>query len=212
MVLIRAGRLLFAFSVALVWCLAASPALASALPTGERMVGQTAIEPAYDDVTGTLVYLSTPIKLPIPTKTNARAVAPLYLVLYPPGSTVPSRFNLNCEGIPGNCPDHDLAVAGAGVSIMQGLLGAASPYGTDPTLVPGHDHLVGIASSHEDFNIAWEVWEVLFTNSEAANTHLTTLKAINDAIGRGDAIKVDLGFNFHCSVVSAAVYNHGAPV
>jgi hypothetical protein len=181
---------------------APSPA-ASTVPSGERAFGQVTIEPAYDDQTGNVIYLLTPDKSPFPTHTSNHAVAPLYLVLYPPGSTVGT---LNCMGVPGNCPDHDAEVAGAGTSIMPGV------YGTDPTLVPGHDHLVAPPAGGGDFNVAWEVVEVLFTNSAAANTHLTTEAAIEAAVASGDAIEVDLGFAFHCSVVAGSAYWNGAPV
>jgi hypothetical protein len=175
---------------------------ASVLPSGERVVGQNSIEPAYDDVTGTLTYLLTPGHGPFPTHTSTNAVAPLYLVEYPPGTTVGT---LNCMGVPGNCPDHDAEVAGAATQIMP------SVYGTNPALVPGHDHLVAPPASGGDFNVAWEVIEVLFTNKAAGNTHLTTEAAIDAAVARHDAIKVDLGFAFHCSVVSAAAYEQGTP-
>jgi hypothetical protein len=172
------------------------------LPSGERQLGQSSIEPAYDDVTGNLVYLLTPLHAPFPTHTSDHAVAPLYLVEYPPGSTVGT---LNCMGVPGNCPDHDGQVAGAATTIMP------SVYGTNPTAVPGHDHLVAPPASGGDFNIAWEVIEVLFTNKAAGNTHLTTLAQIDAAVLKGDAIKVDLGFAFHCSVVPSTVYWRGTP-
>lgn len=172
-------------------------AVSSDLPSGEHMVGQSSIEPAYDDVTGELTYLLTPIKAPFPTHTSSKAVAPLYLVEYPPGTTVGT---LNCMGVPGNCPDHDAEVAGAATSIMP------SVYGTDPTLVPGHDHLVATPASGGDFNIAWEVIEVLFTSKAAGNTHITTEAQLDAAVKSGEAIEVDLGFAFHCSVVSASVY------
>lgn len=179
-------------------------ALPDPLPTGERLLGQSLIEPAYNDVTGTsLVYLLTPIKSPFPTHTSTHAVAPLYLVEYPPGSTVGT---MNCMGVPGNCPDHDLDVATAATTIMP------SVYGTDPTAVPGHDHLVAPPASGGDFNVAWEVIEVLFTNTAAANTRLTTEAAIDAAEANGDAIEVDLGFAFHCSVVPARVYFNGTPI
>jgi len=54
---------------------------AAALPRGERQLGKTSIEPAYDDVTGSIIYLITPEQSPFPTKANgAHATAPLYLV------------------------------------------------------------------------------------------------------------------------------------
>ena len=175
---------------------------AGALPSGERVVGQNSIEPAYNDATGTLTYLLTPGHGPFPTHTSTHAVAPLYLVEYPPGTTVGT---LNCMGVPGNCPDHDGEVATAATQIMPKV------YGSDPTVVPGHDHLVATPASGGDFNVAWEVVEVLFTNKAAANTHLTTEAQIDAAVARGDAIEVDLGFAFHCSVVSAAAYAQGTP-
>ena len=180
----------------------AQSGLAAALPTGEHQLGNSLIEPAWEDVSGTIIYLLTPLGAPVPTHTSSHAVAPLYLVEYPPGSNVGT---MNCMGVPGNCPDHDIEVATAATTIMP------SVYGTDPTLIPGHDHLVAGPASHGDFNIAWEVTEVLFT-SKAVVTRLTTEKAVDAAIARGDAIEVDLGFAFHCSVVPAAPYLKGTPV
>ncbi len=63
----------------------ARTASSSALPSGERIVGRTAIEPAYNADTGEIIDLITPEKSPFPTKANAHAVSPLYLVEYPPG-------------------------------------------------------------------------------------------------------------------------------
>ena len=173
------------------------------LPSGERQLGQSLIEPAYDDVSGKLLYLLTPIRSPFPTHTSSRAVAPLYLVEYPPGSTVGT---MNCEGVPGNCPDHDGEVAQVAVSTMPLV------YGTDPTAIPGHDHLVAGPASGGDFNVAWEVIEILFTNTAAANTRLVTEAQVDAAVARGDAIEVDLGFAFHCSVVPATTYYRGTPI
>jgi len=197
------SRSLVALALALAGCLAASPALASGEPSGEVKAGQSLIEPAYDYMTGGIVYLRTPINSPFPTHTNAHSVAPLYLVLYPPGSTVPQNFNLNCAH---NCPDHDNGVASVGTGGMSGV------YGTDVSAVPGHDHLVGVASTNGDFNVAWEVVVILFTKKTAANTHITKLSQLNAAIQSGNAVAVDLGFAFHCSVVSSAAYDRGTPL
>jgi hypothetical protein len=197
---IRPTRLVIACALGIAAALAASPALAAGLPTGETRLGQSLIEPAYDDITGNIIYLLTPEKSPFPTHTSTHAVAPLWLVEYPVGSTVGT---LNCMGIPGNCPDHDGAVAGAAASVVPSVYGAGTI---------GHDHLVAPPGHQGDFNVAWEVIEVLFTNKAAANTHLTTLAAVNNAIANNNAITFDLGFAFHCSVVSAAAYNAGTPV
>lgn len=186
-------------AAALTLVLGSAPVVASSLPSGERVLGQSAIEPAYDDTTGNLTYLLTPIRSPFPTHTSWHAVAPLYLVEYPPSTTVGT---LNCMGVPGNCPDHDGIVAQVATHAMP------SVYGTDPSAVPGHDHLVAIPASGGDFNIAWEVIEVVFTNQAAANHHLTTKAAIDAAVASHDAIEIDLGFAFHCTVVPATTYAH----
>jgi hypothetical protein len=193
---------MLAFTLALVASLAGSPVLASGLPTGERHLGQATIEPAYDDMTGNLVYLLTPDHAPFPaTQINSLAVDPLYLVLYPPGTA----GTFNCMGVPGNCPDHDGLVAGAATAIEPGL------YGTNPAAVPGHDHLVGVAATHGDFKVAWHVYLELFTSSGAV-THITTLSELNTAKGSGSVIEVDSGIVFLCSVVSESAYLHGTPV
>jgi hypothetical protein len=173
-------------------------------PSGERAFAQLTVEPAFDDQTGSYIYLLTPDKSPFPAKANTQhATAPLYLVEYPPGTTV---TGFNCAGVPGNCPDHDLEVA----SVATGMKPAV--YGTNPYLLPGHDHLVAPPASGGDFNVAWEVVEVLFTNKAAANTRLLTEEAIENAVAHHDAIEVDLGFAFTCVVVPANLYWKGTPV
>lgn len=180
---------------------AASIAATPTIVSGERQFGGASVEPAYDDQTGTLVYLLTPQGAPFPSKANAaHATAPLYLVEYPAGSTAGI---VNCMGVPGNCPDHDAEVAGFAMGMQPTVYGAG---------VIGHDHLVAPPASGGDFNVAWEVVEVLFTSKAAANTHITTLADLQAAIGRGDAIPYDLGFAFNCSVVPATVYWRGTPV
>ncbi len=134
---------------------------------------------------------------------NPIASAPIYIVVYPGGAGVGT---LNCMGLPGNCPDHDGEIAGAATAIMP------SVYGSDPSVVLGHDHLLAPPASGGDFNIAWHVWLVLFTSGDAATQHLTTLDAVNQALTSGNAIKVDAGFAFTCSVVPSVVYNQGTPV
>jgi hypothetical protein len=181
--------------------LTGSPALGDTLPSGEHILGQSAIEPAYDDTTGNLTYLLTPIKSPFPTHTSQRATAPLYIVMYPPGT----GGTFNCMGVPGNCPDHDGLVAGIATSTYPLV------YGTNPALVPGHDHLVAIPASGGDFNVAWEVHEIMFTG-KGPITHITTWDQLAAALSGGAnaaAVDMDLGFAFHCSVVPAVTYNNG---
>jgi hypothetical protein len=179
---------------------AAGSSSSTELPSGERQVGKAAVEPAYNADTGDILYLLTPEKAPFPSKANSHAVSPLYLVEYPPGT----QGTFNCMGVPGNCPDHNGLVAGVATSVMPDV------YGNNPAALPGHDHIVD-PPGKPDFNVAWEVIEVLFT-SPGAVTHLTTDTQIKAAVARHDAIEVDLGFAFNCSVVSSAVYAHGTPI
>ena len=183
------------------------------VPTGERLVSKNvAIEPAYNADTGDLMYLLTPVKAPLPSHANSHAVSPLYLVEYPPGSTAAGSGHFNCEGVPGNCPDHDGLVAGAAVKAMPSVYMDKDHPNEVP---PGHDH-VADPPGKPDFNIAWEVVEVVFTEKgladDATNTRLTTDTQIEAAKAAGDVIYVDLGFAFNCSVVPASLYWKGTPV
>ena len=179
---------------------------ANALPSGERALGNATIEPAYNDFDGSIVYLLTPNRLaplgannPINT-VNQHAVAPLYLIVYPPGTT----GTFNCMGVPGNCPDHGGVVAGVATSVE------GSVYGSDPNLVPGHDHLVGMPRTG-DFNVPWHVWIVLFTKQSAV-THITTLAQLQAVLASGGITELDSGITFACSVVSSSAYMAGNPV
>lgn len=180
-------------------------ASATALPSGERVLGNASIEPAYDDANGTIVYLLTPNRLaplgannPINT-VNAHAVAPLYLVVYPPRTV----GIFDCMGVPGNCPDHDGVIAGVATSVLPAV------YGSDAKAVPGHDHLVGMPHSG-DFNVPWHVYIELFT-SGAAVSHITTLAQLEVAWSSGQLLQVDSGITFACSVVSEKAYLAGVP-
>ena len=82
------------------------------LPSGERQLGRTVIEPAYDDRNGNIIYLSTPIGAPFPSKSNPKAWSPLYLVEYP-NSASAFAGTMNCAHQPAdNCPDHGPGIAG----------------------------------------------------------------------------------------------------
>ncbi len=209
------GRLLsFAAVVACVGGLAVPAAAAASLPSGERIVGGkgtnggVVIEPVYDDITGAIRYVSTPRGAPDPVKSNPRASAPFYLPVYPIHSTI--GVTLNCQHLPAeNCPDHGGPVAALAELFEPGVYGEG---------VLGHDHLMAGPASHGDFNVAWVPTLVLFTNGEAANTHITTLVQLHAMLESGDVIEVPLNgtnglpnLTFHCSVVSAAVYEHGRP-
>jgi hypothetical protein len=199
------NRTLLAFALATLACVAPVVASADALPSGEHLLGNTSIEPAYDDATGNIVYLLTPNRLaplgannPI-NNVNPHAVAPLYLIVYPPGTP----GILNCMGVPGNCPDHGGVIAGLATSVRPDV------YGTDPSAVPGHDHLVGMPRTG-DFNVAWRVYVELFRPG-ATVTHITTLPQLQKAWSEGAIQEVDTGITFVCSVVSRSAYMAGKP-
>jgi len=173
--------------------------------TGHFVGGGGTIEPAYDDTTGTLIYLQTPNNAK--AHPNDHNVAPLYIPVYPVGSGI-DEAGLNCQHLGGdNCPDHGPGVA------------AAAMFNPDPQVqsvysggVLGHDHLAGIASTGGDFNVLWEPTLVLFTNAQAATQHITKLAQITADVNAGYAILVPLPqLDFHCSVVSAAAYARGIP-
>lgn len=177
----------------------AMPAAAT-YPTGQTTFGQATTEVAYDDATGNLAYLLTPNKAPL--NAPPRTFAPLYVVVYPTSSSVTTP--LNCMHLGGdNCPDHGPAVAGAAMQIMPNVYGGG---------VLGHDHLIDIPGG-ADFNFQWEPILVLFTNSAAANTHITLDSQLQTAYANHQVIEIPLPqLAFNCAVVPAAVYWHGTPV
>ena len=201
----QVNRAFVAFALAALVCVAPVAASADALPSGERLLGNTSIEPAYDDFNGGIVYLLTPNRLaplgannPI-NNVNSHAVAPLFLIVYPPGT--PGTFN--CMGAPGNCPDHGGVIAGVATAVRPDV------YGTDPSLVPGHDHLVGMPRTG-DFNVPWHVYVELFKPG-ATVTHITTLAELEFAWSSGAIQELDTGITFACSVVSRSAYMAGHP-
>lgn len=187
-------------------CLFQFNAFADSLPSGERSHGDVTIEPAYDDTDGSIVYLQTPNHhAPLgPTNTtqqvNPHAVAPLYLIVYPAGTT----GTFNCMGVPGNCPDHGGAIAGLAASVIPSVYPSANA-------VPGHDHLVGVAKTGGDFNVAWRVYVELFTSTGAVH-HITLLTDLNATKASGGVREVDTGIVFLCSIVSESSYLAGTPV
>jgi hypothetical protein len=199
----RARILLATVTVALLAVWTGASASASD-PSGERLVGHglhgAAIEPAYNADSGDLMYLLTPIGAPLPAKANEHAQSPLYMVVYPPGY----EGTLNCMGVPGNCPDHAGEAAGIATDAEP------SVYGTNPMAVPGHDHVADPPGA-PDWNVAWDVIEVVFTDGDHV-THLTTDAGIQAAVTAGYAREIPLGFAFNCSVVSPSVYARGVPV
>ena len=185
----------------------AAGVLADALPSGERTLGQTVLEPAYNDIDGSIVYLLTPSKAPL--KANDHAVSPLYVVMYPT-SAAASVGTMNCAHQPAdNCPDHGPLLAGLAMAMEPAVYGGG---------VWGHDHLLDappapLSKGGGEFNVAWEPIAVLFTNSAAANTHITTDEQLDAAVSAGDAIEIPLPeATFLCSVVAPVTYGRATPV
>ncbi len=183
---------------------AASAVADPSIPSGERLLGQSVLEPVYDDEqAGVIGFVSTPLHAPL--KANPRAWSPFYVPVYPVGSTV---GRVLCQHLLlDNCPDHGPGIAGAAAAIMPSVYGPSDGSG-----VIGHDHLMDFPGG-ADFDIAWEPILVLFTSKAAANEHLLTDAQIEAAVARGDAIEVPVPQEtFHCERVSAAAWAGGTPL
>lgn len=197
----NASRLWLSLALSLVAVLVYAMAVSAmgGLPwmTGQRAFGQATIEPAVDNMTGNQVFILTPNKAPFPSKAPDHAQAPMYLVAYPANSTVSDP--LNCT--PTTC-DHVQSVP--------------LPWYPNGGLLKGHDHLIGIASTHGDFNVAWDVELDVFTqqgfSDGAINHRILTLSDLNHAKNVGDIQAIPSGIVFNCSSVSAAAYMHGTPL
>jgi hypothetical protein len=192
------------------------PGKALAFDSGQRTFGQASVEPSIDDSTGGAVYLLTPTKAPDPTNNNPKADAPLYLVVYPLSSAIPAS-ELNCQ--PTNC-DHVnvLPFPNSDYGALSATDKACVDFnsGSACSSVKGHDHLVGIASTGGDFNVAWHVKLVFFTHdgftSGKTNTRITTLSQLQALVNNGDVVIADTPITFHCSRTSEATYDKGTPV
>jgi hypothetical protein len=174
-----------------------------AIPSGERIVGKTALEAVYDaENAGSIGYVSTPINAKM--RADSASWAPFYVVVYPT-SAASSVGTLLCAHTPAdNCPDHGPDVAGAAQQVEPDVYGGG---------VLGHDHVMDYPGG-DDFNVAWEPIIVLFTNSTAANSeHLVTDAQIADAYANGDVTEIPApNLTFHCAAVAKAVWKRGTPV
>lgn len=178
---------------------------ADTVPSGEVQFHQSTIEPAYNDLTGALTYYMRPKS---PEHANHNAVAPIYIIVYPT-SAEGSVGTLNCQHQPAdNCPSHGPKLAGF-VETME-----PSVYGNG---VLGHDHLLAAPPSTPlaggDFNIAWFPVFVLFTNSAAANTHITKLEQLDTELADHNVREIPVpSAAFQCVIVPAETYEMGIPV
>ena len=174
-------------------------AAVDSVPSGQRAQGRSIVEPVYDaDNDGVVRFIGTPDHAPL--NSDTRAWAPLYLPVYPTGSTV---GQLICPHVPvDTCPDHGSVIAGLAQAVAPDVYGHG---------VIGHDHVAQLRGV--GFHVALEPTVVLFTSLIAANEHLTTRAAIDAAISRGDAIAIPLEVAaLHGEQVSSQVWNLAAPV
>jgi hypothetical protein len=68
------SKLTLLLFLALGMLLAGTTVANAQLPSGERQLGKTIIEPGYDDRTGELIYVMTPMGAPFPSHNNQHAV------------------------------------------------------------------------------------------------------------------------------------------
>jgi hypothetical protein len=208
LVLTRVTLVVLAAALAATWAgiTPARAAVAASTPSGERIHGQSTLEPVFEDTTGNVAFIMTPDHAPL--NANPASWAPFYVPVYPV-SAAASVGTLQCPHVPADtCPDHGPPIALGAAAAVPAVYGPANGSG-----VLGHDHLLAPPGSGGDFNIAWEPVLVLFTSAAAANTRLTTLAQINAAVSSHQAFLVPLPqLTFHCEVVPATVYALATPV
>jgi len=171
-------------------------------PSGERHLGHVLIEPGYDERTGELVYIMTSQGAAFLSRASAHAASRLFLVVYPT-SAAAAVGTMNCAHQDAdNCPDHGPMFSDLAMFSMPSVYGNG---------VWGHDHIMD-RRDRSDFEVNWKIYVVLFTNAQAANTHITTEAQLDAAIMAGDAFTVETPIAFQCNLVSAAIYDHGTPV
>jgi hypothetical protein len=171
------------------------------VPSGEREFGHALVEPAYDLRNGSLMYIMTPAGSAKASHANARAFAPLYIVVYPNAASAVGTMNCAHEG-GDNCPDHGPAIA----DIAQA--NQSSVYASG---VWGHDHLMNGAGG-AGFAVGRNVVVVLFTSVAAASEHITTSEQLDAALDSGDAIAIETPLAIAGALVSGAVYDRATPV
>ncbi|MFC5176529.1 hypothetical protein [Nocardioides taihuensis] len=183
--------------------LAVGPALGASaadfVPSGQRILGQSVVEPVYDgDHAGVVGFISTPEHAPLLSDEHARA--PLYLPVYPAGATV---GQLICPHVPvDTCPDHGPAIAGLAQSIEPDVYAAG---------VIGHDHVAQLEGAGTRVSLVPTL--VLFTSRAAADEHLVTTDEIDAAVARGDAVVQPLPpAALHAEQVSTRVWQRATPV
>ncbi|HEY2468836.1 MAG TPA: hypothetical protein VGI45_13485 [Terracidiphilus sp.] len=203
--LFRAALLLAATAI-----LGVSAALAQ---SGGVTLGNSIIEPAFDDMTGTPVFIHETQKSPFPVKSNPRAAAPIYAVEYPVQSSIPAA-EMDCQ--PTNC-DHDNVIPFPDMNYGLASDDACRVFngGNPCSQLKGVEILLGLAPTGGDFNVAWHAELVFFTaqgfRDGAIDTKITTLSQLNSALTKGDAYLLDTPITFECSPAPKQTYDRGVP-
>jgi hypothetical protein len=202
----RMSWLIAAMSV-LVAVIAAGSSGAASIPSGQRVLGKSLLQPVYNDENaGEIGYILKPTSAPQPLPANPVAWAPFYLVVYPVGSTAATTYL--CMHLPvDNCPTDGPGIASLAQAMEPEVYGAG---------VAGRDHLMDFPGG-SDFNIAWEPIFVLFTPQGAAdgaiNEHVLTDAQIDALVANGDAkVFPRPTRTFICASVPARLYDMATPL
>ena len=172
------------------------------IASGERQLGSTVVEPAYDLNTGEAIYLMTPMAARSAAHADEHAASPLYIVVYP-SSAADAVGTMNCAHAGGdNCADHGPGIAELAAQAEPGVYGDG---------VWGHDHVMD-GPGGPAFNVTWQVVVVLFTNAAAARTHVTTAAQLDAAIAAGDAFSIVTPTVIHGNLVAGATYARATPL
>jgi hypothetical protein len=133
---------------------------------------------------------------------NANALSPLFIVVYP-HSAATSVGTMDCAHEGGdNCADHGPGIADLAQATVPDVYGGG---------VWGHDHIMD-GPGGADFNVGWQVVVVLFTNADAAKTHITTAAQLDAAIDAGDAFSIVTPTTIHGNLVAGSTYNRATPL
>lgn len=194
--------LLFCAVAGLVLAATGSGAAAGSPPTGERTFHNNRLEPAYNAANpGQVGYFMEPAGQ---IDTPPTAWAPIYVVVYPTGTTAASTFNCMHFGpSDDNCPSHGDTIAGLAAAQVPSVYGDG---------VAGHDHVLDFPGG-DDFNIAWEPVVVLFMSKEAANEHVLSDDRIMQLKDEGKVKLIALpARTFLCAIVPQAIWDMATPV
>ena len=196
------SRLWFVLLIAIGTSLTGITVANAQAPSGERQLGRTVIEPAYDVRTGELIYIMTPMGAHSASHADAHALSPLFIVVYPHAAAT-SVGTMNCAHEGGdNCADHGPGIADLAQATVPDVYGDG---------VWGHDHVMDGPGGTE-FNVGWQVVVVLFTNAAAAKTHITTEAQLDAAIEAGDAFSIVTPTTIHGNLVAGSTYNRATPL